>query len=504
MPLPHKLVIYESNLGSVLRHLQPRPASATGPDTRFSEYDRLPLRFDLELSPEAFAIVRNSMVGQQLVLEMVTVVNDLVRTRVMGFASTGQAQNRSFRTRVEGVLTQGGIELGRRVERLLARHAEMDQAWGKYFRGQRKDLIFAAIGIGLTVASVALVVPTGGVSIGITIAAGAKSVAEAVKKLSECWRTADEQRKKVETSIKVLLDAYLKSVHRGRAIQITGAVIDTIGILTVAEALPFVRNQLMPNVSRIKSDMEVHKGKLGHLYVEANRLSGQLFELLDQIDEWKRQNPGQTMPNLAKVEARIDQLLDSGVRKFMFRDKLTIAGAYSRYEAGMQAHETLTTQFQQLQGLETHPRQVEIIRGVIKILGKLAYIGAGYGAGLDSESVGLINAGSATSISSLTATVVGDAIGTTADFIEFSGHVKGDAPASAVHAAAHSITASYASLPVVPPPRPQQLQVTRGTAPRPAPRAPPQTPRPLPAQTVQTAPQRPAPPRPPPRPYRGP
>jgi hypothetical protein len=251
--------------------------------------------------------------------------------------------------------------------------------------------------------------------------------------------------------------------------QVSGAILDTIGVLPVIEMLPFVRQQLMPSMSKLQADMTIYKGKLGSLYEAANRLAAQLFDLLDQIDEWKKANPGVDMPRLAKIEEKISELLDSGVRKARFRRRLTIAGAYSRYETGMGEIEKFNTLFAQLNGIERHPRAIQIINTAIKVLGNLAFAGAGYGASVPTFDA-------VKDIGSFTTTITNDVIGTVNDFVEFGETVKGDAPPSQVQQLAQQFSASYARMPVTVPPRPPPPSGTRVS--RPPNRPPPLPPRP--------------------------
>lgn len=475
MPLSKKLNVYDTNLGQVLRFIAgpPKTPLAKGAkDTRFKAFETVALKYELTLSEETFKLLQeNPLLKQKIQLDMIKVGEKIVRTRIVPLMTRGQQVTIQFRQRVENALKQGESDVNTLVDGVLRRHAEMNKAWGDYYKGMRKDLIFAAVGIGLSVASVALAVPTGGASIALTIAGGARSIAGAVNKLGDCWRTAEEQQQRIQRSVKVLLEAYLRSVHQGRAMQISGAVLDTIGVLPVIEMLPFVRQQLMPSMSKLNADMAVYRGKLGSLYEAANRLAAQLFELLDQIDEWKKANPGIDMPKLAKIEAKISELLDSGVRKARFRHKLTIAGAYSRYETGMGEIEKFNTIFAQINGIEKHPRAIQIINGMIKVLGNLAFAGAGYGASVPDFSA-------AKEIASFTTTISNDVIGTVNDFVEFGDTVKGDAPSGQVQQLAQQFSARFAGMPITVPLKPPPPSGTRVQ--RPVNKPPPLPPRPRP------------------------
>lgn len=489
MALTQKLNIYDTNLAQVMRVLvgAGKPVTQAQRDA-LKPFEAVPLKYEIRLSQEAYDVLQqNPLLKQKIQLDMIQIGQKIVRSRIVPMMGKGQQVTPQFRQRVETALKQGETDVNALVDSVLRRHAEMNKAWGDYYKSMRKDLIFTAIGIGLSIASVALAVPTGGASLALTIAGGARSIAAAVNKVGEAWRTAEEQHKRLRKSIMVLLEAYQRSVHQGRAMQISGALLDTIGILPVIEMLPFVRQQLMPNMNKIKAEMTLYKGKLGSLYETANRLAAQLFELLDQIDEWKKQNPGKVMPGLKKIEDKIDDLLDSGVRMLRFRHKLTISGAYKRYEDGMGELGKLDALIVQLNGIERHPRAVAIISAAIKAFGNLAFAGGSYGVGPTFEGAG--------EIASFVTTISNDVQGTVNDMIEFSEHAKGDAPPGQVQQLAQQVSASYAKIPVM---APTQVPKSSGpTVPRPnirvaptqqVPKAPPQAPR---VQPMRTSPLRP-------------
>lgn len=472
MALTEKLTVYDTTLGQVLRFVDPLPAGQPKPpggDKRYSAFDGMPLTYIVELSPQAYRVLQeNPLLKQKIQLDMIGVGKKIVTEKIFRVMSKPQPNTPLFRRRVEGALKEGEKDVAALIDSVLKRHAEMNKAWGDYYKSMRKDMIFMVIGFALTATGLALSVPTGGASLALAIAGGAKSIAAAVNKLGDAWRTAEEQQKRLYNSITALLKAYVSSVHRGRAMQIGGALLDTIGVLPVAEMLPFVKRQLMPSLVKIRADMAVYKGKLGSLYEAANRLAAQLFDLLDKIDEWKKNNPGGVMPNLHKIERRIAELLDSGVRMARFRHKLTISGAYSRYENGMVELEKLEAEIAKLNNIEKHPRAVAIIGGAIKVFGNLAFTGAGYSSGANFDGV--------KDIGSFTSSVSNDLIGTVNDFVEFGETARGEADPVQVQAVANQVTASYRMMAVPHPPRPPAP--TGGMVSRPPNRPPPPPPLP--------------------------
>lgn len=447
MPLPQKLTVYDNNLGAIMRFFAPKVVLTKGQkDQRFKAFDVIPIVYRVELSQQAYDLLQqNPLLKQKIQLDMYQIGPRIVRTRILSFMSKTTTVTPAFKQRVETALKQGEADVNALIKSVLDRHAEMDKAWGDYYKGMRKDLIFTAIGIGLSVASIMLAVPTGGASLALTIAGGARSIAAAVNKVGEAWRTAEEQYSRLRKSIQVLLDAYKRSVGQGRAMQLGGAFLDTVGILPVIEMLPFVRQQLMPNMNKINSEMNTYKGKLGSLYETANKLAAQLFQLLDQIDEWKKQNPGQTMPKLDKIEKKIEELLESGVRMMRFRSKMTVSGAYKRYEDGMAMCGELDKLMVQLRGIETNPRAIAIISAAIKAFGNLAFAAGSYGTGPDTGTIG--------EIASLVTTITNDVQGTVNDMMEFSDVAKGDAPPSQVQALAQQFQATFTPVITTPPTR---------------------------------------------------
>ena len=489
MALTQKLNIYDTTLGQVLRFLTPwppGPPKPPGPDKRFEDMDVVRLNYEVKLSPEAFGVLQaNPLLKQKIQIDMIAIGAKIVRERIKPFMKPGEKYTPAFKQRVDNALKQGEIDVNALIDGVLRRHADMDQAWGNYYRSMRKDLIFVVVGIALSVAATALAVPTGGASITLAIIGAVKSISGAVNKLHECWRDAEEQHARIKKSLHVLLSAYLMSVGLGRAMQVSAALLDTIGLLPAIETLPFVRQQLLPSLVKIKSDMSTYKGKLGSLYAAANKLAAQLFALLDQIDEWKKANPGQIMPKLDKIEPRIAELLDSGERMARFRQRLTISGAYLRYEGGMTEYSKLDAEITRLNGIETNPRAIAIIGMSIKVLGELALAGAAYGVNGVPKSH--------REWDSLKVTISNDVLSTVNNFREFVETTKGDATPAQVRAAQAQFEAAYAPLAaVVPPPvppRPIGGRVARpqGIGPRPAGLAPTQPP-PVPPRPAGLAP----------------
>ena len=451
-----ELVIYDTTLGQALRFLHGERRTAGDP-VKYEDLDVIPLQYKISLPQEIYDLLQaNPLIKQQIQLDMIGLGKTIVGRIAVG---AGQKPDPAFKNRVTQALDQGKADVLALLQKSVSRHAEMTKAWGKYKSAMTREMIIIGAGLALTAASIGAALPSGGASMGLAIAAGAKSVANAVNKLGECWRTAEQQEQRLRTSIEVLLKAYQKSVHAGRAMQVGGAVLDTAGVLPVLEVLPFVKQQLLPSMTKIQGEMAVYKGKLGSLYVAANQLAAQLFDLLDKIDTWTSLYPNEPMPGLPKVHAKIEELLDSGVRQLRFRNKLTIGAAYSRYEAGLGKVEALERLIRDINGIERNPKAVAIVSAAIKVLGNLAMAGGNYAtAGFDAAA----DAGGWTStdanVASLVLNASNDAMGAVMDFKEFGEKARGEAPDAAVDTAVSQITASYAAMPVSLPRRPPPPQ----------------------------------------------
>lgn len=339
--LTKSLVVYDNNLGQVLRFVGTLPAG----DKRFAE---VPLKYEVKLSQEAYDLLqRNPLIKQAIQVEMIALVRDMVVAKLAPFTAAKQAWTEPYRKRVEGMLTEGQAQVNQLIQRKLDRHADVDDAWGKYYRAQRKELIFAAVGLGTFVVSTALAVPSMGASLAVAIVAGARALMTGITKLAECARTAEQYEARVAGEITTLWKAYDKkmggSVAKGRAMQIGGSVANATGVPAVFEL--FMKSDLLPNMGKIKGDLAIYKGKLGNLYATANLMTVHLFELLDRAAELRALykaipgfDPAKTggFTKLAKLEGKIDKLLQSGSSQMRrgFIGNLTISDAYLRYENG--------------------------------------------------------------------------------------------------------------------------------------------------------------------------
>ncbi|WP_315763531.1 hypothetical protein [Sphingomonas sp. Y38-1Y] len=440
---PHKLNIWESNLAAMARVGEPR--ASTGPsqprDERWNQFASVGLKYEIQLTAEAYTLIQGAPMLKAVMQEK---VRDLVKSfsgpELTPIAKRAQSPIIAT-TQANNVLKAHQADVDRIVGALLDRHAEMNKAWGDYYKKQRRDLIFCAVGITLTLASTALAVPTGGASIAMSIVGGARVLAQTVAKVAECLRDVDDQMKRIDNSIHTLLAAYQKSVHLGRGVQAASAIGEAIGLLPLVEVAPFINRQLIPSMGKIKGDMEVLKGKCGHLYTLANRFASELFALIDQIDDWKKANPGvdpKTMPGLDKLEKRIARLLDGSKREnklldatekaFRFSANFTVSSAYAKYQQGMDGYTVFDTLMGQINAIEKHPRAIEIISNVVKILGNLAFAGGAYGTGVEVDS--------AVKIAGLTSTIINDSQGTIKDFVEFVQMAKGPGADSSAPAAA--------------------------------------------------------------------
>jgi len=161
MALTEKLSIYDTTLGQVLRFLKPPPPAAPKPDTRFADMNAVRLNYEIRLSPEAYRVLQsNPLLKQKIQLDMIGIGQKIVRERIVPFMAPNQTYNTAFKARVDNALKQGEADVNTLVDGVLKRHADMNAAWGAYYRSMRKDLIFIAVGLALTATSIALAVPT--------------------------------------------------------------------------------------------------------------------------------------------------------------------------------------------------------------------------------------------------------------------------------------------------------------------------------------------------------
>ncbi|MCB2078282.1 MAG: hypothetical protein KDE55_11370 [Novosphingobium sp.] len=481
MALTNKLVVYDTTLEQVLVFIVGRDSPSAAKAAALKD---VVLKYEVQLSDQAYRVLQsNPLLKQKIQLDMIQIGKTIVQQKIMRQMAPNQQATPLFVRRVEAALNEGREQVNALVDSVLKRHAEMDKAWGDYYRSQRRDLILNAVGIAITVTALALSVPSGGASIALAIAGGAKSIAGSVNKLKECWRTAEEQRDRINKAIKMLLAAYLKSVHAGRSVQVTGMILDNVGVLPVIEMLPFVNRQLMPSMQKINTDMDVYKGKLGHLYSAANKLAAQLFDVLDKLDEWEAQNPGVDHPKAKKLRKQIEDLLDNGKRQAGFRSKLTISGAYVRYETGMADYTLFKQEMQKINGIEKHPRALILVQNIIKILANIGFAAGGYAA--DGAP------GAALEIAATATTAIGDTIGIVTDCKDFYDEIKGQSDSTQFQQVVAQVEAQYEAIPVPPPPpvppRSSGRLVSR----------PPNRPAPLPPAPRGPAPKRPLPPLPP-------
>ena len=304
--LTKTLVVYDNSLGQVLRTVARERKDS-------NNLNGISLKYEVKLSEEAYRILqRHTLIKQEIQLEMIRLVQDLVRT---AFAThvRGAPFDADMHTRAQAMLVTGETRVNALIDKHLQRHAEVDGAWKSYYKGQRKELIFAATGLAMSAVSMGLAVPTGGASIAVAVIAGARSLVTGFNKLKECWLTAEEYQVHLKKSIDRLTAAYREGVGVGRLQTLGGAMVNATGITPALELLPRVKGKLLANMGTIDSDMKVYRGKLGSLYAAANELAGTLFDLLDRTESLRLAYPGQQLPQLTKLEREIDELLSSGI-----------------------------------------------------------------------------------------------------------------------------------------------------------------------------------------------
>ena len=519
--LTKTLVVYDNSLGQVLRTVARERKDS-------NNLNGISLKYEVKLSEEAYRILqRHTLIKQEIQLEMIRLVQDLVRT---AFAThvRGAPFDADMHTRAQAMLVTGETRVNALIDKHLQRHAEVDGAWKSYYKGQRKELIFAATGLAMSAVSMGLAVPTGGASIAVAVIAGARSLVTGFNKLKECWLTAEEYQVHLKKSIDRLTAAYREGVGVGRLQTLGGAMVNATGITPALELLPRVKGKLLANMGTIDSDMKVYRGKLGSLYAAANELAGTLFDLLDRTESLRLAYPGQQLPQLTKLEREIDELLSSGTSMARFRGKLTISSAYMRYKSGYNALAAIETSIQQVRLMEPHPQAMNRLAKTITVLTNVALTLPNYANALAlatpatsmqiAEGMGIATDGvmnTAPQILGSSLGWTGDAMGTGKDLIELAeefGLGPADIPPpdyAAQVRATHQVLPPPQAVPNPtggrisrppnrpPPPVPQASLPAPNRPPPPTPSRPPnRPPPPVPQASASRAPNRPPPPRP--------
>ncbi|MGK6324466.1 hypothetical protein ACMGDM_15470 [Sphingomonas sp. DT-51] len=183
-----------------------------------------------------------------------------------------------------------------------------------------------------------------------------------------------------------LAKAYQRSKGLGRLSQLGGAAAHA---LTVGKIANVFGADLAPGFTRIKTEMNAYKGKLGHLNEHAERLGGQLSKLLDTINDYcaehgVRHGADMSFPKLTQLQDKVNMLLVGGVsgKRHGFRGALTISEAWERCQKGTNALRDVEMKLAALNEQEEHASAIVIADRVITLLLNLGVALAGYNASL--------------------------------------------------------------------------------------------------------------------------
>ena len=233
-----------------------------------------------------------------------------------------------------------------------------------------------------------------------------RGLTDASKKFSEAYRTAEESRARIVAEIERLAKSYERGKMAGRASQIGGAAAHA---LTVGKMATVFGSDPVPGFTRIKTEMNAYKGKLGHLNEHAERLGSQLCRLLDAIDAYRAEHGVSAdrdcgYPELLNLHRKVSMLLVGGIsgKRHGFRGSTTISDAWTRCQNGMTVLGDIEAKLAELKAMENQGNAVLIADRVITLLlnfgvalaGYNAVLGAAGGSEAQVQTALRINAGS--------------------------------------------------------------------------------------------------------------
>ncbi|USI74901.1 hypothetical protein [Sphingomonas morindae] len=378
-------ILFESSLGRIVRSMQPEGLHASLND--------IPIVFEVTMAAPLRQRFRQSPVlNNDVQLKLAAAIRDVIQREIFPFINDNSRADPALRARVAGVFQRATPRLQAIVVEALGGALRGSAAWRDYRLDSGKEI--ARIGLTLTFVAVAagLAPPTSGVSIAFLIVSLVRGLTDATKKFSEAYRTAEESRARLLAEIQRLRAAYAKGQTTGRAAQLGGALAHA---LTLGKMAASFNSDPLPGFTRIKTELNAYKGKLGHLNARAEQLGRRLYELLDLIEQYEaEQGDAGQRPRLARLRRDVTGLLEDGVRSPGFRGRATISGAWTRCQTGLAELALVENQFKALKALET--REGAIVRAdrVVTLLTNLAVTLAGYNAplGLQDRSGAAIEA----------------------------------------------------------------------------------------------------------------
>ncbi|MFD1951485.1 hypothetical protein ACFSGX_11990 [Sphingomonas arantia] len=375
-------LLYDSNLGDILRGMQPEGLHAS--------LHQIPIRFGVAMpEPIRARFLANAVLNNDVQVKLAGAIRLALQEGLFRSITDNSRADPALRARVDHVMRRSIPILTKVVVDAIRASMRISSAWRDYRDDSGKEL--ARISVSLAAAGIAagIAPPTAGVSIGLLIVALGRGVADLSKKFSESYRTADESRLRVIAEIERLAQAYDRGKAVGRLSQIAGAAAHA---LTVGKIATVVGSDPFPGFTRIKSELNAYKGKLGHLNSHAERLGSQLYQLLQAIEAY-RADHGITGTNqsdqseIGKLERSVVTLLGGEIdgkwketsgRRHGFRGTTTISGAWKRSRDGLNQLRDVEIRLAALRTQEDRSDSVLIADRSITLLLNLGVALAGY------------------------------------------------------------------------------------------------------------------------------
>jgi hypothetical protein len=336
----------------------------------------IPIVFQVQMPDPVRERFRQSPVlNNDVQLKLAAEIRRIVQTQLFPTINDNTRADAQLRARVASAFQRATPALQAIVDDALANAIKSTAAWKDYRLDSGKEM--ARIGVTLTFVAIAagLSPPTAGVSIAFMIVSLVRGLTDATKKFSEAYRTAEESRARLLAEIARLKAAYEKGGAVGRASQLGGAVLHA---LTIGKMAATFNSDPLPGFTRIKTELNAYKGKLGHLGSRAEQLGRRLYELLDLIEQYQGAVGAANTPRLERLRRDVAALLEDGVKSRWFRGKATISGAWERCQSGMAELVNVEAQFKALKALEGREKSVVIADRILTLLTNLSVTLAGY------------------------------------------------------------------------------------------------------------------------------
>lgn len=371
------VILFESTLGRMLR-------AARGGTGVNEEIDAIPLTWSADMpEPIRQALLQRPVLNNEIQLLLAGEVRRVVLTRIGPMIGPDTLYTRALHDEVTKQILAETPALQRRVNDTIAASLKVSGAWDAYRHDSKKEAARVGLTLAFVVAGIALAPPTLGVSLAITIISTVRGLTDVIKKFAETYRSAEESRERVVSEIRKLREIYEDSPAKGRAMQLGGAVAHA---LTVGKMASLYKRDWVPGFTRIKTELNAYKGKVGHLGDHSERLARKLYDLLEQIDAFdERHGAGAPFrPELAKLRDKVAALIEFGVPglRHGFLGTFTISEAWQKCQREMAQISAVETLFKDLKALEQREKAVLIADRALTLLTNTGVGLAGYNAAL--------------------------------------------------------------------------------------------------------------------------